>query len=68
MCLSHEVFFSGILLVAFTGIWSVASAQVTDDLASAGQMKKLFIDELMNLEVTSVSKVAEKLTVYRRIF
>jgi iron complex outermembrane receptor protein len=47
----------GMLIVAESAV-----AQTQDDLLSPGEMKKLSIEQLMDMEVMSVSKKSEKLT------
>jgi iron complex outermembrane recepter protein len=55
------------VLSTFLSIGAVAAppnagAQAQGDAGSAGSLKKLSIEELMNVEVTSVSKIAEPLS------
>lgn len=53
---------SSFLIVSMLIIAGSTFAQTQDDLLSPGEMKKLSIEELMDMEVTSVSKKPEKLT------
>jgi len=52
---------SGLLIISFLIIFANSSAQVSADLPSPGELKKLSLEELMNVEVISVSRRPEKL-------
>lgn len=57
----HVACVVGIFLVHL-GVAVPASAQTRDELAAVKSLKRMSLDELMDIEVTSVSKRAEKLT------
>ncbi|MEX2594031.1 MAG: TonB-dependent receptor plug domain-containing protein [Anditalea sp.] len=55
-------FTSPLLVIILLLMWGPALAQVSNDVLLAQDLKKMSIEELMNLEVISVSKRPEKLT------
>src|SRR5687767_4780097 len=57
---SDALFFFKLFLAAFVAL--PAYGQQTEPVANVESLKKLSLEELMNLEVTSVSKRAEKIT------
>jgi iron complex outermembrane receptor protein len=56
-----RIFLSGVLTIFMLFFASKLSAQEPEELASTLELKKLSMEELMNIEVTSVSKRPEKL-------
>src|SRR5579872_2982030 len=58
----HTLLFLTSFAASLTLLSNEASAQVKDDLRSSDHLKKLNLEELMNIEVTSISMRPEKLT------
>ena len=61
-CYSFWLFFSGFLIISLFFIMRGAIAQPQEELPSPSELKKLSIEELMSIEVTSVSRYPEKLS------
>jgi len=59
---SLKMFFSIFLFATFAIRSDITIAQTPKELSSLNDLKSLTIEELMNIEVTSVSKTSEKLT------
>ncbi len=62
MILRYRCFAHGLAILSLTVLSDLIFAQAADSLLPSSKLKKLSLEELMNIEVTSVSMEPEKLT------